>query len=147
MKNLSRWLRREIERRGLTQNAAAVHAGVAQGTLSAMLARGHVPKAETLLRLADYFETPREEVLRLAGHLPGRRADPGASEASAAVQDHLVRELLEEFRKVPDEWKEVAIAHVELVAHMAQHPPVRIIGGDLDDEEGPPDAQEDEEAA
>ena len=147
MKNLSRWLRREIERRGLTQNAAAVHAGVAQGTLSAILARGHVPKVETLLRLADYFETPREEVLRLAGHLPPRPADPAAMETSPAAQDHLVRELLEEFRKVPDEWKEMAIAHVELVAQMAQRPPVRIIGDDPAEQEAPSDAQEDERAA
>ena len=58
-----------------------------------------------------------------------------------------LHDLLEEFRKVPDEWKEVAIAHVELVAQMAQRPPVRFIGDDPPDLEAPPDDQDEEQAA
>ena len=70
MAELASWLQSELRRRGLTQNAAAVYAGVGQATLSDMLNKGHIPKVETLFRLADYFEIPREQVLRMAGHLP-----------------------------------------------------------------------------
>ena len=41
---LGRWLRRELNRNGLTQNEAAVYAGVASATLSEILNKGHVPK-------------------------------------------------------------------------------------------------------
>ena len=120
---LGRWLRRELNRNGLTQNEAAVYAGVASATLSEILNKGHVPKVETLFRLADYFETPRVEVLRVAGHLPP------TGEAGADVADEpLIRELVDEFRQVPDEWKPVAVEQIAQFRRLAELRPVRMVG-------------------
>jgi transcriptional regulator with XRE-family HTH domain len=136
MTDLSRWLQTELRERGLSQNAAAVHAGVAQATLSDMLNKGHVPKVETLFRLADYFETPREQVLRLAGHLPPVSQDPSVSldDGLSDEDEELVRTLLEEFRRVPDEWKAVAVEQVAQFRHLAELRPVRMVGEEAGDE-------------
>jgi transcriptional regulator with XRE-family HTH domain len=124
---LGRWLRRELNRNGLTQNEAAVYAGVASATLSEILNKGHVPKVETLFRLADYFQTPRVEVLRVAGHLPP--TGDAAGDAAADVADGpLIRELVEEFRQVPDEWKPVAIEQIAQFRRLAELRPVRMVG-------------------
>ena len=121
---LGRWLRRELNRNGLTQNEAAVYAGVASATLSEILNKGHVPKVETLFRLADYFQTPRVEVLRVAGHLP-----PGGAYSEGDVADEpLIRELVEEFRQVPDEWKPVAVEQIAQFRRLAELRPVRLVG-------------------
>jgi len=120
---LGRWLRRELNRNGLTQNEAAVYAGVASATLSEILNKGHVPKVETLFRLADYFETPRVEVLRVAGHLP-----PTGDAGADVADEPLIRELVEEFRQVPDEWKPVAIEQIAQFRRLAELRPVRMVG-------------------
>ena len=119
---LGRWLRRELNRNGLTQNEAAVYAGVASATLSEILNKGHVPKVETLFRLADYFQTPRVEVLRVAGHLPP------TGDAADVADEPLIRELVEEFRQVPDEWKPVAIEQIAQFRRLAELRPVRMVG-------------------
>lgn len=129
---LGRWLRRELNRNGLTQNEAAVYAGVASATLSEILNKGHVPKVETLFRLADYFETPRVEVLRVAGHLP-----PTGDAGADVADEPLIRELVEEFRQVPDEWKPVAVEQIAQFRRLAELRPVRMVG-----EEPAPDAGE-----
>jgi transcriptional regulator with XRE-family HTH domain len=120
MTALAQWLRREIDLRGESQQVASVHSGVSQATVSDILNRGHVPRLETMFRLADYFGTPREFVLRLAAQIPM------AEEADKS--DLLVEELLFEFRMVPDEWKEVAIQHVRTVAMLARQPGMKVIG-------------------
>jgi transcriptional regulator with XRE-family HTH domain len=130
MTNLSNWLRGELQQRGLTQAAAAVYAGVAQATISGILIKGHIPKVETLFRLADYFGTPREEVVRIAGHLPPLLAN-GSPEPEPHDDDgYLIEDLLKEFRRVPDEWKEEALAQVRMFARLARRLPVRYAGED-----------------
>ncbi len=150
MNELGAWLRAELRRRGLTQNQAAVYAGVGQATISDMLTKGHVPKVETLFRLADYFQTSREQVLRLAGHLSPARDPQGASVTLEleGEDEALVRELLTEFRQVPDEWKAVAIEQVAQFRRLAELRPMRVIGGDEDvEEQGGLGAGEEEAAA
>jgi transcriptional regulator with XRE-family HTH domain len=124
---LGRWLRRELNRNGLTQNEAAVYAGVASATLSEILNKGHVPKVETLFRLADYFQTPRVEVLRVAGHLPPT-GEAGAEADVDLADEPLIRELVDEFRQVPDEWKPVAIEQIAQFRRLAELRPVRMVG-------------------
>ncbi len=126
--SLGRWLRRELQRRELTQHAAAVYAGVASATLSEILNKGYVPKVETLFRLADYFETPRLEVLRLAGHLPPASLPEGAGSSLGGADAVLVRELLDEFRRVPDEWKPVVVEQMVQFRRLAELRPVHMIG-------------------
>ena len=141
---LGRWLRRELNRNGLTQNEAAVYAGVASATLSEILNKGHVPKVETLFRLADYFRTPRVEVLRVAGHLPTTQA------AGMDVADEpLIRELVEEFRQVPDEWKAVAVEQMAQFRRLAELRPVRMVGEEpptLEDSDAARERQEEKDA-
>lgn len=145
MSNLGAWLRNEIERRQLTQAQMAVYAGVGQATISAILHRGHIPKVETLFRLADCLQTPRDQILRLAGHLPGasQPATPVRA-ATGALADPMVQALLDEFRKVPPAWQEEAIAQVALFARLANRPPARFVGEESPDEarEGAADAEE-----
>lgn len=132
MAKLSGWLRSELKDRGLTQAEVAVYSGVGQATISDILRKGHVPKVETLFRLADYFHVSRERVLRLAGHLPPV-ADAEAEEA-AGQEDYLVEALLQEFRRVPDEWKEIAVEQVAQFRRLAELRPVRVVGEE--EEEG-----------
>ena len=62
--------------------------------------------------------------------MPGRAGAPEEDEA-------LIGELIEEFRRVPDGWKEMVVEQVALVRRMAERPPYRFIGGE---EEGLDDA-------
>jgi transcriptional regulator with XRE-family HTH domain len=127
MTRLGQWLLAQMRRRDLTQNATAIHTGVGVATISDILNKGHVPKVETLFRLADYFDTPHAKVLRLAGHLP--------AEEVGDDDDALVQELIDEFRKVPDGWKEVAIQQVAQFRKLAELRPMRIIGDEEEDDE------------
>jgi transcriptional regulator with XRE-family HTH domain len=144
MNDLANWLRGELQRHGLTQGQAAVYAGIGQATISDMLNKGHVPKVETLFRLADYFEMPRDELLRLAGHLPPATGDTSAG--TSREDEALIRELVAEFRRVPDEWKAVAIEQVAQFRRLAELRPVRLIGdGEETETQGSGDAGEGEE--
>lgn len=129
MNELGTWLRAELTGRGLTQSEVAAQAGVGPATLSDILNRGHMPKAETLFRLADYFETSRAEILRLAGHLP----PAGAEDVPGEVDATLVQQLLDEFRQVPDEWKPVAVEQVAQYRRLAELRPVEVIGAGQDE--------------
>lgn len=123
---LAKWLKTEIDRRELNQVKAAAAVGVGVGTISDILRRGHIPKLDTLFRLADQFDTPRERLLRLAADLSP------LSDRLAQEQDdtYLIDELLTEFRSVPDEWKSVAVDQVALLARLARRPPARYVGED-----------------
>jgi transcriptional regulator with XRE-family HTH domain len=66
---IARWLVAECEARDLSWAEASRRAGVDKGTISAIV-RGHQPGLETCKAFAAFFETPLEDVLRLAGHLP-----------------------------------------------------------------------------
>jgi transcriptional regulator with XRE-family HTH domain len=139
MTELGRWLQAQMQRHELTVSATAVYAGVGMATISDIINKGHVPKVETLFRLADYFQTSREEMLRLAGHLP--RATGRQEEALFREDEALIRELIAEFRQVPDEWKEVAIQQVAQFRKLAELRPVRVIG-DEDEDQGPTSGDE-----
>jgi transcriptional regulator with XRE-family HTH domain len=130
MKTLADWLREQIHARGMTQKALAAYAGVSAPTLTEILRYGHVPRLELLFRLADYFDTPREYVLRLAARMEIEDSQP------VGETEYLRHELLEEFRKVPDEWKEEAIRQVELVARLTNRPAVRLVGEEDGEERG-----------
>jgi transcriptional regulator with XRE-family HTH domain len=131
MTELGRWLREQLKERDLTQSEAAVYAGVGQATLSDIINKGHVPKVETLFRLADYFHASREQVLRAAGHLP----PPGTPGSNAEEDDvtwmqsnDLVRALLREFRRLPDEWKSIAVEQMAVFRRLAEMGPAPAAG-------------------
>jgi len=127
MSTLAEWLKGQIEAHDLTQQKVSVYAGVSGATLSDILNRGHIPKIELLFRLADYFETPREQVLRLAARMPIEGSEP------VDQDDYLIQELLEAFRQVPDDRKPLVLQQVQLAVRLATLPPVRLIG---EEEEG-----------
>ena len=122
MKTLAQWLQYQLRAGGLTQQTVSVHAGVSPTTISQMLNQDHIPRIETLFRLADYFQTPREQILRIAARMPlGDEPPP--------EDDHyLIDELLEEFRQVPDQWKEEALHQIALIRRLSTQPTARFIG-------------------
>ena len=64
-------------------------------------------------------------------------APVGGSDPPAAYtleDDAFVRELLEEFRQVPDEWKEVAIQEFRRVRRFSELPTTRFVGEDNEEE-------------
>ena len=134
MKTLAHWLQNQLSARGLTQAAASVHAGVSPATISQMLTQDHIPRIETLFRLADYFDTPREQILRIAARMPLGDEPPPEDDA------YLIDELLEEFRQVPDEWKEEALRQIALIRRLSTQPPARFIGEEEGDNVPDPDA-------
>ncbi len=131
---LSAWLKSQLKERRVTAHSVAVGAGVGAATISGILNTGRIPQINTLLCLADYFDTPRTAVLRLAADLPfepltgrwiGRASPPPVRD-----EDYLLGELLEAFRQVPDEWKEDVIAEVGMWARMTSRQGIHIIGAE-----------------
>jgi hypothetical protein len=82
--SLAIWLRSQIKERGTNAHAVGVKTGIGGATLSYILNDGHIPRIDTLTRLADFSDTPREAVLRLAVGLPFR---PLSSRRGATPQD------------------------------------------------------------
>ena len=147
MTELATWIRAQMQERGYNQIQTAVHTGVAQGTLSEVLHKDHIPQIETLFRLADHFGADRVEILFIAGHLHTADTLPRGHHPQPDRRDYLVDELVQEFRKVPDEWKQEVIAQTRMFVRLANRPPMRIIGDDTEpagreEEEEQPSAQE-----
>jgi transcriptional regulator with XRE-family HTH domain len=164
MSELAMWLRAQMQDRGYSKIQTSMHTGVAMGTLSEILQKDHIAQIETLFRLADYFDTDRIEMLVLAGHLQtadqfqaeqglGRpRAQPVLSPDPSEAEgpdkaDYLVRELPEEFHRVPDEWKQEVFAQARMFVRPANRPPVRIIGDESEDTEAQPEEEEEQPRA
>jgi transcriptional regulator with XRE-family HTH domain len=139
MIELAEWLQHQMQSRDLTQAQLAVYAGLAQGTISDILRKGHIPRVETLFRLADYFDTDRVEVLILAGHLGPADQYEHPERPEPDHDEQLNEQLLEAFRLVPDEWKEYVIAQAQLFVRLANRPPFRIIGDEDEDTEAQPE--------
>jgi transcriptional regulator with XRE-family HTH domain len=85
-------------------------------------------------------QTQRRTILSMLRALAPREARPSPAEGQSE-RDHLIQELLREFRKVPDEWKEITISEVIRMRRMAETRQPRIIG---DDEETESDEAEEE---
>jgi transcriptional regulator with XRE-family HTH domain len=134
---LAQWLEHQIQAHNLTQQATAVYAGVSGATLSDILNKGHLPRLDILFRLADYFDTPREYVVRLAARMPIEDSQP------IDQDEYLVQELLDAFRQVPDDWKPEALAQVQMFVRLANRPSVRFVG----DEEASRAVQEEKHEA
>jgi transcriptional regulator with XRE-family HTH domain len=130
MTELATWLRTEIDRRGLTQSHVAAHSGVGQATLSLILKKGHIPRNEVLFRLADYFDTDHIEILRLAGFL--KTGDDLIGDISPPTLSTLdfdevhIREVVDEYRQIPDEWKPAVLDLIRTFARLATQPPSHI---------------------
>ena len=159
MTELAEWLQQQMQSRDLTQAQLAVYAGLAQATISDILRKGHIPRVETLFRLADYFDTDRVEMLVLSGYLQRADQDERPERPQPDRDEQLTEQLLEAFRRVPDEWKDYVIAQAQLFVRLAKYPPTglqpRIIGDESEDTEAQPepawadeqDEQEEESSA
>jgi transcriptional regulator with XRE-family HTH domain len=127
---LAGWLLEQLNTRGFTQQAAADHAGVSIATINDILRKDHIPKIDTLFRLADRFDTSRETILRLAAGLSVEpHVESGPSSPDSADQA-LLGELQAEFHKIPDAWKPEVIQLVATFARLANRPPARFVGED-----------------
>lgn len=122
MSDLGNWLKQKMDERGLTYNATAVYAGIGQATISDIINKGHVPRVDTLFVLADYFHTPRETVLRLAGILDPpstNRIDPDLR-AKADELIEIWRELKETNPKAMRDLMRIVIMQAEMVRAAAR---------------------------
>ena len=52
------------------------------------------------------------------------------------ADEPLIRELVEEFRQVPDEWKPVAVEQIAQFRRLAELRPVRMVGEEPDTDAG-----------
>jgi transcriptional regulator with XRE-family HTH domain len=140
MSDLATWLETQMARRSLSLLRTALLTRVGAGTLSSILHEGHIPKLVTLFRLADFFDTPRLDVVRMAA---GEELEETA--VAGREQEALVSKLVREFQRLPDEWKLEAVAQVEMMNRLNElsaRPGARIIGQEAEGDEG-----SDEEAA
>jgi transcriptional regulator with XRE-family HTH domain len=64
---LAGWLAEQMRVRGLSQRQLAQYSGVSVATISRILNEGHVPRAEVVARLAEYFGAPAVDALTQAG--------------------------------------------------------------------------------
>ena len=119
-----------MQGRALNQKSLAAGTGISIATISDIVRKEHVPKTSTLLRLADFFGAPREQILFLAAGVPYPLGGAGGERTSSGEDEFLVRELIAEFRRIPDEWKADALSQMRFLAHLAQRPRMRIIGGE-----------------
>jgi len=128
-----------MQRRSLSLLRTALLTRVGAGTLSSILHEGHIPKLVTLFRLADFFQTPRLDVVRMAA---GEELEETAVEGRE--EEALVRKLLREFERLPAEWKLEDVAQVEMMNRLndlSAQSQARLIGEEAeDDEEGDEDA-------
>jgi len=135
--SLADWLQSQLKQRDINAYTVAVKTGLGAATLSHILNDGHIPRIDTLIRLADYFDTPREAVLRIAAGLSFKplagRPIGGADRASPQDDDYLIDELNEAFRQIPDEWKQDALAEVKSWVRLAKRPTVHILGAEDED--------------
>ncbi len=127
---LGKWLRQKLKERRLTLQEASVRAGVGKATLSEILTKGHVPRVDTLIRLADTFEVSRLEILMAAGAITSADRLPGAPQPGQNPADESLLEwrLLDEFRCLPPEWREGAVEQIQWMRRLAKVEKVRIIG-------------------
>jgi len=133
MSDLATWLETQMQRRSLSLLRTALLTRVGAGTLSSILHEGHIPKLVTLFRLADFFDTPRLDVVRLAA---GEELEE--TEVVGRESDAMVRKLVREFERLPDEWKAEAVAQVEMMNRLNElstRSRARVIGDEADDEE------------
>jgi len=130
---LSAWLKSQLKDRHVKAYSVAVHAGIGVATVSDILNKGHIPRIDTLVRLADYFHAPREIVLMIAAGVPLRPLT-GLPAASPKDDDYLIDELVEAFRQIPDVWKQDALAEVKSWARLASRQGIHIIGADDEEE-------------
>ena len=130
--SLADWLRSQLKERNVKAYTVAVHAGIGTATLNDILHKGHIPKIETLFRLADYFGVSRVDILLITGHLQRGDQLPGAPKPDQPHSDESDMEwqLIEEFRRVPPDLRSDALAAVQIFARLAKRPSYRVIGED-----------------
>jgi transcriptional regulator with XRE-family HTH domain len=131
MSELATWLETQMQRRSLSLLRTALLTRVGAGTLSSILHEGHIPKLVTLFRLADFFDTPRLDVVRIAA---GEELEE--TTVAGREQEALVNKLVREFQRLPDEWKLEAVAQVEMMVRLndlSARSRARIIGQEEDE--------------
>lgn len=80
------WLRRRMDARNLNQSQLALELGQAQSVVQRWLAGGAKPRADSAIKVADYFGVPRDDVLRLIGIVEEPPARPERSFTEALAE-------------------------------------------------------------
>jgi hypothetical protein len=82
-------------------------------------------------QLSDTATSPAD----IAARMPTGEGQPPEEQ-----DDYLIEELVEEFRQIPDEWKEEAVRQVAMLRRLSERPlaPTARGEGDGADEQDPP---------
>lgn len=99
---LQEWLTEACRERNLSWREASIGAGVNPGAVSAIMS-GVRPGLQVVINLAEFFDVPPEFLLRLAGHLPPKRAKPGDL---SSVARHKFTQLMELGAELPTDLQE-----------------------------------------
>jgi len=86
---LSLFIMAELERRGWSQSRLAANMGRSEGAVSKLIRNPHTkPDLDTLDRLAQAFDMPLIELVRIAGYSPGAfAAYPQAEQIAMLVEE------------------------------------------------------------
>ena len=130
--SLAAWLQSQLRERHVTIETVAATAHVGEATISDILHKGHIPKIETLFRLADYFGTSHLDILFISGHLQRGDQLPGAPKPGQPPPDesNMEWQLIQEFRRVPADLRQDALDAIHMLTRAAKRPAYRIIGED-----------------
>lgn len=87
MSDYTSWLNEILRDRGWSYSELARRASVSQGLVSMVMSEQQEPSWEFCARVADALGTPRETVLRKAGHLPAANNGPTLRELYDLLSD------------------------------------------------------------
>lgn len=132
---LGEWIERKMAERGINQSqlASFLKPRTSPSVVNAWLNRGSVPSPGMCVALAAFFHVRPEEVMRLAGHLPGEPElpDPDIDEIIPDLQVRIRRFSPAEQRRIVLPLLEAALQLREPTEDEAVDPPSR------DDDEPP----------
>jgi transcriptional regulator with XRE-family HTH domain len=114
MTRLAEWLRVHMEAKGFSQAELCRRAGVSEGTLSATLTKGHIPKIEAVIRLAEALGGDGLEALYAAEIF--RRGDEMPRLVPPGWEEPLTQVLVREFQKIPPIYREDVVEQIRVFA-------------------------------
>ena len=99
------WLKTEMEKKGWGISETARRAGLTHTPLSYVVTNGEMPSFETCLALANAFNAPIENILRLANLLP---------ETDVDIDDEDLQKIIDAYKHLSPEERGDIVAYVQM---------------------------------
>lgn len=104
------WLRAKIEEEGISPRETALRMGFSDSYLGKIL-RGQPPGADAIIKIADYYDEPRERVFYLAGYL---KYDPTQKIEFPSELLNLVRRIM----AMPKRERQIALKKLKSILEL-----------------------------